>query len=388
MLTLPNALSALRLLGVPVFLWAILDERDGLAIVLLFMASGLTDYLDGKIARHYGLVSRVGQLLDPVADRLYIVTTLLGLAWRDIMPWWLVGVLFAREVFMGVVVLVAKRHGWVGLPVHFAGKAATFNLLCAFPLLLLGAGNGALGARSPSRSAGGSRGGGRRCTGWPASSMPCSCASSSRRRRVGARMTQHPPSRQAPRRVDDPAHHGASSGPSTPATPPRPTAARRPGEPRSTSLRSPLLVVATLVIGLVMGVAAYNLTAASTPRSKARAELITQIEDRRSQVDELTARATTLQSQVTDLEAEQLGGRPGRRPQPRPGGGRRGDPAAGPGLHASPWTTPPAPVPTRTAPRARATRPTRAGCSPRTSSSSRTSCGGRAPRRSASTASG
>lgn len=79
------------------------------------------------------------------------------------------------------------------------------------------------------------------------------------------------------------------------------------GKPRSTSLRSPLLVGATLVIGLVMGVAAYNLTAASTPRSKARAELITQIEERRSQVDELTARATTLQSQVTALEAAQLG---------------------------------------------------------------------------------
>ena len=141
-LTLPNVLSALRLLGVPVFLWAILDERDALAIVLL-MASGVTDYLDGKIARHYGQVSRVGQLLDPVADRLYIVTTLLGLAWRDILPWWLVGILFAREAFMGVVVLVAQRHGWVGLPVHFAGKAATFNLLCAFPLLLLGAGHGA-----------------------------------------------------------------------------------------------------------------------------------------------------------------------------------------------------------------------------------------------------
>ena len=141
-LTLPNVLSALRLLGVPVFLWAILDERDALAIVLL-MASGVTDYLDGKIARHYGQVSRVGQLLDPVADRLYIVTTLLGLAWRDILPWWLVGILFAREAFMLVVVLVAQRHGWVGLPVHFAGKAATFNLLCAFPLLLLGAGEGA-----------------------------------------------------------------------------------------------------------------------------------------------------------------------------------------------------------------------------------------------------
>ena len=99
-LTVPNALSAARLLGVPVFLWAILTERDGLALVLLFLA-GLTDYLDGKIARKYDLVSRVGQLLDPVADRLYIVSTLLGLAWREIIPWWLVAVLFAREAVHG-----------------------------------------------------------------------------------------------------------------------------------------------------------------------------------------------------------------------------------------------------------------------------------------------
>lgn len=139
--TLPNALSALRLIGVPVFLWAILTRRDGLALILL-TASGITDYLDGKIARHYGLESRIGQLLDPVADRLYIVSTLLGLAWRDIIPWWLVAVLFAREIFMGVVVIVAQRHGWTGLPVHFVGKAATFNLLYAFPLLLIADGTG------------------------------------------------------------------------------------------------------------------------------------------------------------------------------------------------------------------------------------------------------
>ncbi|HPB71765.1 MAG TPA: CDP-alcohol phosphatidyltransferase family protein [Phycicoccus sp.] len=139
--TLPNLLSGLRLLGVPVFLWAILNHHDGLALILL-MASGITDYLDGKIARAYGLESRLGQLLDPIADRLYIVSTLLALAWRDIIPWWLVGVLFAREAFMLVVVLIARRHGWNGLPVHFVGKAATFNLLYAFPLLLLADGNG------------------------------------------------------------------------------------------------------------------------------------------------------------------------------------------------------------------------------------------------------
>jgi cardiolipin synthase len=144
-LTLPNALSALRLLGVPAFIWAIATRHDAIALVIL-MASGITDYLDGKIARHYGLVSRVGQLLDPMADRLYIVTTLVGLAWRDIIPWWLVVALFAREAFMAVVVLIAKRHGWVGLPVHFIGKAATFNLLYAFPALLMADGDGWLAA--------------------------------------------------------------------------------------------------------------------------------------------------------------------------------------------------------------------------------------------------
>ncbi|KGN38631.1 CDP-alcohol phosphatidyltransferase family protein [Knoellia subterranea] len=140
-LTVPNALSALRLLGVPAFIWAIATRHDAIALVIL-MASGITDYLDGKIARHYGLVSRVGQLLDPIADRLYIVTTLVGLAWRDIIPWWLVAILFAREAFMAVVVLIAKRHGWTGLPVHFIGKAATFNLLYAFPALLMAEGDG------------------------------------------------------------------------------------------------------------------------------------------------------------------------------------------------------------------------------------------------------
>ncbi|MGL5865668.1 MAG: CDP-alcohol phosphatidyltransferase family protein [Dermatophilaceae bacterium] len=140
LLTVPNVLSVLRLVSVPGFLWAILTERDGLALILL-MGSGITDYLDGKLARRYGLESRLGQLLDPVADRLYIVSSLTGLALREIVPWWLVGVLFAREVFTAAVVLVARRHGWLGLPVHFAGKAATLSLLYAFPLLLLADGS-------------------------------------------------------------------------------------------------------------------------------------------------------------------------------------------------------------------------------------------------------
>lgn len=139
-LTLPNVLSSLRLVGVPVFLWAILTRHDALALATL-MVSGLSDYLDGKIARRFGLVSRVGQLLDPLADRLYIATTLFGLAWRSVIPWWLVAVLVGREVLLAAVLWWIRRYGQTGLPVHFVGKAATFNLLYAFPLLLLGQGD-------------------------------------------------------------------------------------------------------------------------------------------------------------------------------------------------------------------------------------------------------
>ena len=95
-LTLPNALSLLRLLGVPVFFWLILAEHDWWALIVL-MVSGFTDYLDGKLARALGMTSRVGALLDPLADRLYILTTVVALAWRDVIPWWLVVLLVARD---------------------------------------------------------------------------------------------------------------------------------------------------------------------------------------------------------------------------------------------------------------------------------------------------
>jgi cardiolipin synthase len=135
-LTVPNALSALRLVGVPFFLWLILAHHDGWALVLL-MVSGFTDYLDGKIARRFGLISPLGKLLDPAADRLYILATLLGLAWRHVVPWWLVVVLLGREVFIAALLPALRSRGYTALPVHFLGKAATFCLLYAFPLLLL-----------------------------------------------------------------------------------------------------------------------------------------------------------------------------------------------------------------------------------------------------------
>lgn len=135
--TVPNALSMLRLVGVPIFVWLILTRQDGWAVVVL-TASGVSDYLDGKIARKYNLVSSVGQLLDPLADRLYILSTLIGLAWREIIPWWLVAVLVGREIFGTALLMVVRHYGYRALPVHFIGKAATFDLLYAFPLILLG----------------------------------------------------------------------------------------------------------------------------------------------------------------------------------------------------------------------------------------------------------
>jgi cardiolipin synthase (CMP-forming) len=134
--TVPNALSALRLLLVPVFGWLIVAGHDLTAVAVL-MISGFTDYLDGTLARRWGQISRVGQLLDPAADRLYILTTLLGLGWRGIVPWWLVITIVGRDALLSLTIPVLGRRGYGPLPVHFLGKAATFNLLYAFPLLLL-----------------------------------------------------------------------------------------------------------------------------------------------------------------------------------------------------------------------------------------------------------
>lgn len=143
--TVPNLLSFLRLLGVPVFLWLVLvEEADTVAIILLAV-SGFTDYLDGWLARRWNQISRAGQLLDPLADRLYILTTIVALTLRDIIPLWFAVLLVARDVYMAVIVALLKaRRGLTGLPVHFLGKSATACLLYAFPLLLWGDADGTL----------------------------------------------------------------------------------------------------------------------------------------------------------------------------------------------------------------------------------------------------
>ena len=148
-LTVPNAISVARLAGVPVFLWLVLGpQADGWAVALL-IAAALSDWLDGAIARAWNQQSRLGQVLDPAADRLYIAATLIGLAIRGIIPWWLVALLVARELVLGAALLVLRRHGYGPLQVSLVGKTATLCLLYAFPLLFLGshAGTAALVAR-------------------------------------------------------------------------------------------------------------------------------------------------------------------------------------------------------------------------------------------------
>ena len=106
--TLPNALSVLRLLGVPLFLWLLLGpEADGWAIIVLMLA-GISDWADGKIARALDQRSQLGTLLDPAADRLYIVATLVALALRDVVPLWLVALLVGRELVLAHLQVVRE----------------------------------------------------------------------------------------------------------------------------------------------------------------------------------------------------------------------------------------------------------------------------------------
>ncbi|HEV2886769.1 MAG TPA: CDP-alcohol phosphatidyltransferase family protein [Jatrophihabitans sp.] len=143
--TVPNLLSFSRLLGVPLFLWLLLGPHaDGWALVVL-MVSGVTDWADGVLARKLNQMSRLGALLDPVADRLYILATLVGLVLRHVIPLWLAALIIGRDLVLAATLPALRKRGLTGLPVHYLGKAATFNLLYAFPLLLIGSRPGTLG---------------------------------------------------------------------------------------------------------------------------------------------------------------------------------------------------------------------------------------------------
>ncbi len=140
LLTIPNLLSVVRLALVPVFLWLLLGpQADGWALLILVYA-GISDWADGKIARIFNQASRLGAMLDPAADRLYTLATVVAFVVRDIVPWWIAALLVLRDVVVAGCIWVLGRNGFGPPEVTYIGKAATFNLLYAMPLMLLAQG--------------------------------------------------------------------------------------------------------------------------------------------------------------------------------------------------------------------------------------------------------
>ena len=136
-INVPNALSVLRLIGIPFFVYfALVREQDVIAISIL-AAAGITDYLDGKLARAWNQTSALGAMLDPVADRIYILATLIVLYQREAINIWVIAILISRDAILAVMGLILKMRHMKLMEVTYLGKAATFNLLYAFPLLLL-----------------------------------------------------------------------------------------------------------------------------------------------------------------------------------------------------------------------------------------------------------
>ena len=137
--TVPNALSVLRLILVPVFLYLLLvAHANGWAVAVL-MFSGFSDWADGKIARLVdNQSSRLGELLDPAVDRIYMLTVPLAFGVACIVPWWIVITLIGRDAVLAATLPVLRSRGLSALPVTYIGKGATFALMSAFPLILFG----------------------------------------------------------------------------------------------------------------------------------------------------------------------------------------------------------------------------------------------------------
>ena len=162
-LTVPNLLSLLRLAGVPLFLWLLLGPHaDGWALVVLVLG-GVTDWLDGKLARLLNQYSTLGALLDPAVDRLYILAALVALAARDVVPWWAVAVLVAGTSCSRPACPCCAAAGTAAVPRHLPGQGGHVPApVDAFPLLLVGPRTGWFADLLRARSATPSRSGGRR----------------------------------------------------------------------------------------------------------------------------------------------------------------------------------------------------------------------------------
>lgn len=146
LITIPNGLTFLRFCGVPLFIYLTLNLHADAWAILVLAIGGATDYFDGKLARAWGQVSKFGEIADPAIDRLYLAAIMIVFLIREIVPIWLIAVLLARDFLLMALTVALKARGCGVLKVTYLGKAATFNLMYAFPFLLLAKMDNALGS--------------------------------------------------------------------------------------------------------------------------------------------------------------------------------------------------------------------------------------------------
>jgi len=136
-LTWPNAVTAVRLALIPLYVWLLFWTPHQLAAGLLLGTLGATDWVDGYLARRLHQVTTLGKVLDPVADRVLVITAVLTIAIYGAVPWWFAGLTLARELLVSLAVLLLASLGAARIDVLWIGKAGTFALMTAYPLLLI-----------------------------------------------------------------------------------------------------------------------------------------------------------------------------------------------------------------------------------------------------------
>ena len=136
-LTWPNAVTAARLALIPVYVWLLFSTSHQLAAGLLLGGLGITDWIDGYLARRLHQVTTLGKIIDPVADRALVFTAVITVAIYGAVPWWFAIATLAREVIVTLAVLLLASLGAARIDVVWLGKAGTFGLMTAYPWLLM-----------------------------------------------------------------------------------------------------------------------------------------------------------------------------------------------------------------------------------------------------------
>lgn len=137
--TIPNAVTLVRLLCLPVFLWLLFDQENRQAAAWMLGALGATDWVDGYLARRLGQVSEFGKVFDPTVDRLLFIVALTAIIIDGSIPLWFALAILVREIGVGAMMVVATVvFDMPRIDVTFLGKTATFLLMFAVPGFLMG----------------------------------------------------------------------------------------------------------------------------------------------------------------------------------------------------------------------------------------------------------